>query len=413
MPKLIAALACALVLLVGGCGAQNKASDPETSLYSWPGEDWEVSTPEAEGLDPEPIARFIERIRADEFGLVDHLIVIRNGRIVADERIERDYAALREELKPGELISPNAPYDQYDYDNPDFHPYLQGTDLHTLQSVTKSVTSASLGIALAEGQIESTSVPIIGFFGDYAFDQSDPRKALITLDDLLTMRSGIQWTTEGGYAEGHSTVIMEDSDHWMEFILNQKMDEQPGSVYEYNDGASVLIGKVLREATGRRADEWTQEKLFAPIGINEFHWKITPDGEADTEGGLFLTAHDLARIGYLFLRKGEWDGERIISQEWVERSVTPIVADTSIGDPSYGYGYQWWVPEQEDGRALAYSGSGYGGQSLLVLPDHDIVAVVMGWNLRGNYRPAQTELRTNILPQALGLKPGGAEIASE
>lgn len=406
MLKAIASFGCALALGLVGCSAPRDAAQSDgAGAYSWPGKEWAISTPEAEGLNPEPISRFIAELRAEKYGLVDHFVLIRNGRIVADETFARDYAELVAEVDPKDLISPNAPYDQYDYDNPNLHPFYNGTQLHSLQSVTKSVTSAALGVALDDGLIESTSVPAMPFFKDYTFDQSDPRKGRMTLDDLLTMRSGIDWKTEGGYAEGHSTVTMENSAKWIQFILDQPMDEEPGAVYEYNDGASVLIGKILREATGKRADEWARRKLFAPIGIDEFHWKITPDGEADTEGGLYLSAHDLARVGYLFLRGGEWNGTRVLSQDWVERSVKPIVADTGTGDPSYGYGYQWWAPDQAQGRSLVYTGLGYGGQYLLVFPEHDLVAVVMGWTMRGEYESSQTALRTTVVPEAVSAKP--------
>ena len=340
-------------------------------------------------------------MKAEKYGLVDRFVLIRNGRLVADENFDRDYQALRKTIALEDLQSPNAPYEQYDYDNPDYHPYFRGMQLHTLQSVTTSVTSAALGVAIDQGLIAGTTVPVMDYLRDYAQDDSDPRKGAITLEDLLTMRSGIAWKTDGGYEEGHSTVTMEDSAAWIQFILNQPMDEQPGTSYEYNDGASVLIGKVLSEATGMRAYEWARQKLFEPIVIDEFHWKITPDGETDTEGGLFLTAHDLARVAYLFLRGGEWNGDRVLSSDWFARSVTPIVSETWKGGPAYGY--QWWVPEHDDGRANVYVGNGYGGQYLLVFPEHDIVAVVMGWTLRGDYGSAENALRTTILPEAVAI----------
>ena len=91
------------------------------------------------------------------------------------------------------------------------------------------------------------------------------------------------------------------------------MREKPGTVFDYNSGVSVLLGKIVRVATGHRIDAYAQQKLFEPIGIKEYYWKTTPDGEADTEGGLYLSAHDLARIAYLFLRDGNWDGKQIVS----------------------------------------------------------------------------------------------------
>jgi CubicO group peptidase (beta-lactamase class C family) len=337
-------------------------------------------------------------MEAGVYGLVDHFLLIRHGRVVADHHFTQDYATVA------------AQYDttnhQYNYDHPAWHPYYRDTELHTLQSVTKSVTSAALGIAVDDGLIENVDGPVAEYFADYAPDLTDPRRSEMSLADLLTMRSGIQWNTSGPYGTGeHSTDLLEGSDEWIQFILDQPMDTTPGSVFEYNDGASVLIGKILREATGQRADAWAAERLFAPIGIRDFHWKITPDGEADTEGGLYLSTHDLARIGYLFLRSGEWDGRQIISREWVEVSTSPLVPDTRPDNdrPDSGYGYQWWVPDHEDGRSVVYAGNGYGGQFLLVVPDYDLVAVFNGWNIHGgDYRSTWRALQDRILPAVTG-----------
>lgn len=363
----------------------------------WPGARWDASTPAEEGIDPAAIDSLIADIEAGRYGLVDHFLLIRHGRIVADRRFEHDYDAIA------------ARYDttkhQYNYDHPEWHPYYRDTPLHTLQSVTKSVTSAALGIAIDEGHITGVDVPVVPFFTAYGPDTSDPRRRAMTLEDLLTMRSGIEWNTSAAYGTGvHSTDHLEASDGWVRFILEQPMDTLPGVAYEYNDGASVLIGKILREATGHRPDEWAADRLFGPIGIRDFYWKITPDGEADTEGGLYLAPHDLARIGYLFLRGGVWDGRRVISEEWVRTSTAPVVPDIDPdnGRPDPGYGYQWWIPEQEEGRPVVFAGNGYGGQFLLVVPGYDIVAVFNGWNIHD--RPELSTYRAlqeRILPSAV------------
>lgn len=179
------------------------------------------------------------------------------------------------------------------------------------------------------------------------------------------------------------------------------MDAAPGVRYQYNDGASVMLGKIVREATGKRMDAWAKERLFEPIGIREFHWKITPDGEADTEGGLYLAAEDLARIGYLFLRGGQWNGKQIVSRAWVEASTSPVVPDVNPanGTPDPGYGYQWWVTDQHDGQTDIFAANGYGGQFLLVVPRYDIVAVFNGWNIHpGARKSTYRALQNYILP---------------
>jgi CubicO group peptidase (beta-lactamase class C family) len=345
---------------------------------SWPGETWPTSTAAAEGIDQAAIDSIVADIKAGQYGLIDAFMLIRHGKVVANHKFVQDYAKVA------------AQYDttnhQYNYDHPDWHPYLKGTQLHTLQSVTKSVSSAAMGIAIDDGLIGGVETLAMPFFKAYEPYASDGRKDSTTLEDLLTMRSGLKWVTTGGYGSSlHSTDMLEASDEWIQFVLDQPMDAAPGTRYQYNDGVSVLLGKIVRVATGQRMDEWTRERLFKPIGITNFHWKITPDGEADTEGGLYLSTEDLARIGYLFLRGGEWNGRQIISQEWVDASTAPVVPDVAPdnGQPDAGYGYQWWVTDQLDGETRIFAANGYGGQFLFVSPEHDIVAVFNGWNIHG------------------------------
>lgn len=373
--------------MLGGCTAP--ASDGV-----WPGESWDTSSPEAEGIDAAAIQSLVDDIESGQYGLVDAFLLIRHGKVVADRRFAHDYASIA-----AQYDTTNHPYN---YDHPEWHPYLRGSDLHALQSVTKSVTSAALGIAIDEGRIDGVDALAMPYFDTYAPFPLDSLKASMTVEDLLTMRSGIQWVTSLPYGTGvHSTDQLEASDEWIRFILDHPNDTTPGTRFQYNDGASVLLGKILREATGQRIDDWAAERLFAPIGITDFYWKITPDGEADTEGGLYLSTHDLARIGYLFLRDGEWDGQQVISREWVETSTAPVVSDVDPDnegrDP--GYGYQWWVPIAEDGVTRVFAGNGYGGQFLFVAPEQDLIAVFNGWNIHGAAeRSTWSSFEERILP---------------
>lgn len=360
----------------------------------YPGETWETSTPEAEGVDPAAIEAIHQDMLDGKYGLIDHFLLIRNGKVIADHHYEQDYKTLA------------AQYDttnhQYNYDHPDWHPYYNGTKLHTLQSVTKSVTSAAMGIAVDEGYLESVDMPAMHMFEGFKQNISDPKRKAVKLEDLLTMRSGINWNEMISYDDStNSCIVMEGSEDWIQYVLDQPMREAPGERFDYNSGVSVLLGKLIGISTGKRVDEWTREKLFEPIGIDEFYWKITPLGEVDTEGGLYLTSHDLARIGYLFLRKGKWGDKQIISEEWVEASTSPVVNDVwpNNGRQDSGYGYQWWIPNQKEGQTSVFAGNGYGGQFVLVSPEHDIVAVFNGWNIHSQPELfTWNTLQTRILP---------------
>jgi len=360
----------------------------------WPGEAWATATPQEEGIPRTVIDSLVGEMEAGDYGLIDRFLLIRHGRAVADYSFHHDYVALA-----AAYDTTNQPYN---YDHPDWHPYYRGSELHTLQSVTKSINAVALGIAIDEGYITGVEAPAMPFFDAYDPALSDPRRTAMTLEDMLTMRSGIDWNEMISYDDASNSCIqMEGSNDWIGFVLSRPMRENPGSRWDYNSGVSVLLGKIVGLATGRRVDAWTEEKLFRPLGIKDYYWKTTPMGEVDTEGGLYLSAQDLARIGYLYLRGGVWNGERVVSEAWIRASTSPVVPDIRPDNdrPDSGYGYQWWVPDHDGSRARVYSANGYGGQYLFVVPEYDLVAVFNGWNIHGgaprSYGPV---LQTRIIP---------------
>lgn len=355
----------------------------------WPTAGWAISTPGAERLDPEPFAALDRRVRAGEFGNVDRVLVVRHGRVVVDERYARDYREIsRGRVGPigcGEGCADPAAIHEFNYFHPDFHPYYQGRDVHSLQSVTKSVTSALVGIAIGRGEIAGTTAPLLSFFGDYDLSRVDARLRAATLDDLLTMRTGIEWH-EGDRPldDTNTTIQLERSDDWIRFTLDQPMDAAPGEKWVYNSGGSHLMSGVIRAATGRHVDVFAREHLFGPLGIDDFHWKKTPRGYPDTEGGLYLEAADLAKIGYLYLRDGLWEGRRILPDGWVAASTTRHVESTGSGP--WGYGYQWWLTDRAG--VAVWAARGFGGQFLVVVPEHDVIGVSNAWNVFGDRVPA-------------------------
>ena len=388
-----------VLLLAAACSGPGGSSAPQGDAGAvWPGEAWPVSTPQAEGVDAAAIEALVRDIDAGRYGLIDHFLLIRNGYVIADHRWDHGerYAELLTQ-------QPDTVLHQYNYDHPDWHPYYRDTDLHSLQSVTKSVMSVAFGVAVDAGYISGVDDAAWPWFADYGVDLADSQRAATTIEDFLTMRSGMDWALPGQpYTdETHPTAILEGSDAWIEYVVEQPIGTDPGERFDYNDGVSVLLGKVVREATGQRLDTWAEERLFGPIGIDEYYWKITPGGEADSEGGLYLSTHDLARIGYLMLHGGEWDGRQIVSSEWVQVSTSPLVPDVAPdnGRPDSGYGYQWWVPVHDDGETRVFAGNGYGGQFLHVVPEHDLISVFNGWTLHQRAEMSSwTALQERILP---------------
>lgn len=348
---------------------------------------WVRSTPQAQAINPLVLDSIHQDVLDGRYGLINHFMVIRNDKVVYDQSYKQDYRSIAAQYDTTNF--------QFNYDHPDWHPYYNGTDLHSMQSVTKSVTSILTGIAIDEGLISSVDSTIEKYFDDYQVDWSDERKKSITLKHLLNMQSGLEWDEENYDESSNDCMVMELSDDWIDYVLNKPMDTLPGTQFEYNSGASILIGKIVGVATGKRIDEWAEEKLFGPLGITDYYWKKTPEGEIDTEGGLYLSSYDLAKVGYLMLNEGQWEGQQIVSKSWVATSTSPLITVNEW----VAYGYQWWVPGHKNGKTDVFAGNGYGGQFVMVAPTYDLLVVFNGWNIHDSpEKYSYRALQTRILP---------------
>ncbi|MBQ0769205.1 MAG: serine hydrolase [Bizionia sp.] len=336
------------------------------------------------------LSAVIDSINSDinngDYGLIDRFMVIQNDELLADFKYHQDYETT---VKKHDTAN-----HQYNFNNTNWHPYYKESELHTLQSVTKSITSILFGIALDLNKGYNVSNKAMPLLNNNDIDLKNERKQNISIEDLLTMRSGLQWNEETDHNDTTNDCFrLESSDNWIEYVLSKPMDTIPGTKFVYNGGGTVLLGKILRSITGKRIDHWAEEKLFEPLGITDYYWKETPDGEIDTEGGLYLKAEDLAKIGSLFLNKGKWNGKQIVSESWVATSTSPLLKDVKPQWQSVtGYGYQWWIPEYTDnGKTNIYSANGYGGQYLMIAPEHNLIIVFNGWNI--NDEPKKSTYR--------------------
>jgi CubicO group peptidase (beta-lactamase class C family) len=322
-------------------------------------------------------------IRNGVYGNVDRLYVVRKGEVIADRRYPRDYRAIsRGRVGPlgcGDGCADETWMHEFNYFHPDWHPYYKGRDIHTLQSVTKSIAATVIGVALRRGEIRTLDQPFLEHFADEDLSRIDPRLRTATIADLLTMRSGIEWHEQDRpFDDTNTTIRLERSRDWIQFTLDQPMDAAPGTKWAYNSGGSQLLSGIIRHATGRFIDDYAREHLFAPLGITDFHWKKTPTGHPDTEGGLYLEAAGLARIGELYLRDGVWNGQRILPERWVQQATARHVSNVA---PAWDYGYQWWMTSLNG--VDVWTGRGFGGQLLLVIPARETVAVTYAWNVFG------------------------------
>jgi CubicO group peptidase (beta-lactamase class C family) len=263
-----------------------------------------------------------------------------------------------------------------------FEEYYNGWDPdqpHPLFSVTKSITSLLVGIAVRDGYIPGEHVPVTRWFPGARAPGWDPAKDSIELAHLLSNTSGLEWREwEISYTDpGNSQYRMANSKDWAEFVLDQPLTGEPGQGFEYNTGGFFLLGRVLERATGMTVDRLADRELFGPLGIGRFEWARNGQGEFCTGGslgGLRLTSRDLARVGLMVMDGGRWQGRRVVPQDWLERST----ARHAGLDNCVGYGYGWWVYDLPGlrRRVRMTVAQGYGGQALMLFPDQQVLAVM-------------------------------------
>jgi CubicO group peptidase (beta-lactamase class C family) len=252
----------------------------DTLAAYWPGATWRSAEPAAVGMDGAAMQAVASRLRAGAIPGLHAFIVVRHGWVVA----ESYFAGTR------------------------------GEDLHTLQSVSKSVTSLLVGIAQDRGELASIDAPLLGFFPEYpdVAAAADARKRAVRLRDVLAMRSGISFWEEP-YAGSPLEQLNGCRCDWLRLVLDRPMAAAPDAAWSYNSGAVITLGGVLYVATGMPADAYARQVLFAPLGITASSWsKGLPNGLPHMGGGLALRPIDVARIGYLVLRRGRWNDRQVV-----------------------------------------------------------------------------------------------------
>ena len=341
-----------------------------------------TQSPSVVGLDEEALRSLDAEIAQGKLGLVDHLLVIRCGADAFERSYSQDYrrAYAAEVGKKGPLNARGT--GPYNYFDPSWHPYLHGSDLHTLQSITKTITTITYGVAITRGDFKAPlDTPVLRYFSSSTVRNVDARKQRMTLRDVLTMSTGFDWNEDLPYDNpGNTAIGMEAVDDWVQYVIDRPMAHEPGKVFAYNSGAAELLAYIFKAETGQDIERYAEAHLFHPLGITRHYWKRNPMGLVDTEGGLYLTAADLAKIGLLYLQKGLWRGHVIVSSDWVAQSVQPLF-DAGGG---WRYGYMWWLWPHGPSGSLAFVGRGFGGQVLLVDPDSSLILVVNGWDILGN-----------------------------
>ncbi|MEJ2502802.1 MAG: serine hydrolase, partial [Gemmatimonadota bacterium] len=248
-----------------------------------------------------------------------------------------------------------------------------------VQSVTKSVTSALVGIALEKGCLEGIDQPMLDFFPEQAVRVRDPRKREITLRQMLQMRAGYGW--EGSDSLRWEGLIGGD---YLPLLVDFPLDRDPGTGFDYSNVTSHLLAVIVSRACDSDLLELARADLFGPIGVEPGDWGADPEGYRYGQGELHLTARDMARLGLLYLNRGAWKGRQVVPADWVEASLTGYSSDIDTAGLRSGtvgryfhdaeYGYQWWSARVGDRRFdFAW---GHGGQMILLLHDLDMILIV-------------------------------------
>tara|TARA_B110000879_G_scaffold195289_1_gene263859 strand:+ start:4146 stop:5147 length:1002 start_codon:yes stop_codon:yes gene_type:complete len=241
----------------------------------------------------------------------------------------------------------------------------QGRRPANMKSASKSVISALIGIAIDEGYIESVTVPIVEYFPNHLSLQSSPEKLNITVEDLLTMQSGLKTTSNRNYGKW---VL---SDNWVEFALNQPLVAEPGEAMLYSTGSSHLLSAILTKAAGIDSKSFAQQYLASPLGFSMSYWSQDPQGIYFGGNNLEMTARQMLAFGELYLNGGQAEGRQIIPRQWIESSYQPH-AESPRGQGRY-YGYGWWLRDLAGLQVpVAW---GYGGQLIFVIKELDLVVV--------------------------------------
>jgi CubicO group peptidase (beta-lactamase class C family) len=240
--------------------------------------------------------------------------------------------------------------------------------LYKINSITKSIIAILIGIAIDKGFLNGVHTPIKRWVPNISKE-----KGHITIYHLLTMTTGEEW-----HEFGKGVIFPQDfahSENWVEYILQTSVSEEHGIKMNYNSGSSHLLSYILQEATNMTTEEFAKTYLFEPLQIKEYEWQQDPQGVYVGGFGMKMMAENLLKIGLLCLQNGEWDGQQLVSAQWMKESTVAMFKTYNhVGS----YGYHWWVldPKTEDVPHHTYFAMGYGGQYIIIIPDIELVAVI-------------------------------------
>ena len=306
----------------------------------WPTDEWKLESPESVGIDSNNLLLLDKEIKGRLNG-VNSFLIIKNGYIIHEKF---------------------------------FNVYDQET-LNHLCSVTKTIISALIGIALEKEYIKSVDQKVLDFFPDFKPKTMDYLKKNLRVKHLLTMATGLLWMNRG---RGHEPMFRRFLNHkdWVNSILNLPIKDNMYGKFQYNSAVSHLLSALITKTSNTSTQDFAMEHLFKPIGIsNDWEWWKDPQGINIGGYGLKLKPRDLAKFGFLYMNQGIWNGKQIILKDWIVES---------LKDYGQGYGYHVWITKFKN--SSAFIAAGYGGQFLICVPELDLIIVVTSNAALGRWR---------------------------
>lgn len=352
-----------VLALFVGCDSPTENNDP----YSVPeeiGDGISTASPEEVGLDPAPLLALVDLISDTPDHLIHSLLVFKNQELVLEEYWDGV------DLTPEALIPVERGFDR--------------ETLHYVASVSKSITSLLAGISIDLGVVDGTDELLFRYFPDDV-DLRTAENEGITIEHLLSFTTGLEWN-EFVYGFGNpldSHFQMFAAQDPIRFLLGRPQTTVPGERFHYNSGDTNLLGEIVRrESSSPTLLDFAEDYLFGPLGIEEFEWLRFGQAPevAFASGGVSLRPRDMGKLGLLMLEAGSWNGGRVVSQDWVERSMEPAVTFSTTHPTLTGYGYNWWLGNfTSGGEELEYAlAMGWGEQLVYVIPDLEMVIVSTG-----------------------------------
>lgn len=338
----------------------------------------EVGTLEEVNIDSKLLEKAVSRIIRGKYDEVHSMLILKDNKLVFEAYF------------PGH---------KYQWDAADHKGEWAEWDKnmpHIIMSATKSVTSTCIGIAIDKGLIESVDQSIFDYLPAHQYLKSNGRDK-ITIEHLLTMNSGLEWDewgTQLNNPDNDLIALSFNCEDIINCILDVPLVHNPGENFTYSGGNMIVLGEILKNATNLPIDEFSKEYLFEPLGIYSSDWSERYDnGVIYAGGGIMITPRDMMKIGVTFLNNGIFNGNQIISNEWIEKCTTQYSNNTNIDIPghesgSHGYSYSWWLKTySKSGYDInMYHALGWGGQEVMILPELNTVVVFTGGTYTSNVK---------------------------